>query len=154
MDLFEMIKWLPLFRHFSTEEKRRFVELDHNLVEFKQGDLLIKEGETDTSLYILLQGSVIIKKTGYRVPISKLTAGSVFGEMSFLSKRPRHTNVIANESGLALMMDQAFFNTIEAELREKIKSHLIELLVIRLDAMNDSLVRLSKTIRKAKGSAA
>lgn len=150
MDLFETINFMPMFRHFTAAEKRRFSEIGHKFLNFKKDDLLIKEGETDTSFYLLLDGSVIIQKTGYRVPISKLKAGSVFGEMSFLSNRPRHTNVIADGDGVALVMDHEMLNTLGAEIREKIKTYLIELLVSRLDAMNESLVRLARIIRDTK----
>lgn len=67
--------------------------------------------------------------------------------MSFFTKNPRHSNVIANENVLVMKLDKAFFKKVSPEIKDKIKNYLIELLINRLDSMNESFRKISKFIR-------
>ena len=67
--------------------------------------------------------------------------------MSFFSKKPRHSSVIANETVLAVQMDDIFFSKIDPEIKDKIKNYLIELLVNRLDVMNATLGKIATYAR-------
>ena len=127
MSIFETIKDMPMFKHFSQEEKKIFSEIDHSVLGFNKDDVIIEQGEDCTSLYLLVKGSVLITKTGHATPICNLTPGAIFGEMSFFSKKPRHSNVVANETVLAVKMDDIFFRKIDPEIKDKIKNYLIEL---------------------------
>jgi type IV pilus assembly protein PilB len=61
---------------------------------FENGDVIIKEGNTDTTFYQLIQGSLIIKKSGAVVAeISQ--PGEYFGEMSALMNKPRNATIIS-----------------------------------------------------------
>ncbi len=61
---------------------------------FENGDLLIKEGNTDTNFYQLMQGRLDIIKNG--VQISEISQpGEYFGEMSALLGTPRNATIIS-----------------------------------------------------------
>ena len=143
----EIIQDIQLFKHFTPAEKKLFAGIDHSVLTFNKDDIIIKQGEECSSLYLLLKGTVLITKTGHSVPICKLTPGAIFGEMSFFSKKPRHSNVIANEAATVVQMDDNFFRKIDPEIRDKIKNYLIELLVNRLDVMNATLGKISTYAR-------
>ena len=147
MDLFELIQPMPLFKHFSEDEVRAFAAMTSALHEFKKGDVIIEEGDRMSSLYLLIQGSILITKSGYNTPISRLNPGAVFGEMSFLTKKPRYSNVIANDTALVMKMDDPFFEKIPPGIKDKLKDYLIELLINRLDTMNESLSKIAKYTR-------
>ncbi len=147
MSTLEIIQDIKLFRHFTPAEKKLFADIDHSVLTFNKDDIIIKQGDECSSLYLLMKGTVLITKTGHSVPICKLTAGAIFGEMSFFSKKPRHSNVIANESVTVVKMDAKFFRNIDPEIRDKIKNYLIELLVNRLDVMNATLGKISTYAR-------
>ena len=147
MSIFETIKDMPIFNQFSEKEKKVFAEIDHSLLGFNKNDIIIKQGEECSSLYLLVKGTVLITKAGYSTPICNLTPGAIFGEMSFFSKKPRHSNVVANETVLAVKMDDNFFRKIDPEIKDKIKNYLIELLVNRLDVMNETLGKISTYAR-------
>lgn len=147
MPLYEMIKDMPIFKHFEKSEIQGFAAMEHALLGFGPNDMIISEGDTFTSLYLLIKGTILITKTGYETPISKLSPGAVFGEMSFLSQKPRFTNVIACESVMVMKMDEAFFGKVRPEIKDKIKDYLIELLILRLDKMNESLSKIAKYAR-------
>lgn len=147
MSILETIKDFQMFKHFSATEKKLFAEIEHSLLGFNKDDTIIKQGEECSSLYLLVKGTVFITKTGHTTPICKLAPGAIFGEMSFFSKKPRHSSVIANETVVAVQMDDNFFSKINPEIRDKIKNYLIELLVNRLDVMNDTLGKISTYAR-------
>jgi CRP/FNR family cyclic AMP-dependent transcriptional regulator len=149
MSLYEMIKEMPIFEKFSDKEKKAFAKMEHTLCEFRQGDIILKDGERLTSIYLLVKGSVLISKTVNDAPIrlAKLRPGEIFGEMSFFSHRSRQSNVIANEDVLAIRIDDKFFKNAKPGVKDKINSYFIEVLVNRLDAMNDSIMTISKLVR-------
>lgn len=147
MSLIEIIQDMPMFEHFSENEKKKFAEIDHSLLGFNKDDVIIKQGEDCSSLYLLVKGTVLITRTGHPTPLCKLVPGAIFGEMSFFSKKPRHSNVIASETVLVVQMDDNFFTKIQPDIRDKIKNYLIELLVNRLDIMNETLGKISTYAR-------
>ena len=147
MSLLEMIGDIPLFKNFSEEEKKAFAKMDHSMQAFNKGDAIIKEGEHYTSLYLLVRGTAQVTREGYDSPVAVLKAGSVFGEISFLTRRARQSNVIANENSLAIKIDDAFFAKLDPAMRDNIKNYLIELLANRLDSMNEALSKIAKYAR-------
>ena len=149
MSLYEMIKEMPIFEKFTDKEKKAFAKMEHMLCEFRQGDTILRDGERLTSIYLLVTGSVLISKTVNDAPIrlAKLRPGEIFGEMSFFSHRSRQSNVIANEDVLAIRIDEKFFENAKPAVKDKINSYFIEVLVNRLDAMNDSIMTISKLVR-------
>ena len=66
--------------------------------EIRAGDLLVKQGDTDRTMYFLAQGSLQVFVTGgppgsHRIAI--LRAGSVVGEPGLFGDNPRMANVEA-----------------------------------------------------------
>ena len=150
MLLHEMIDNIPMCKNFSEEEKKIFVELDHSILNLKKGAVIIKQGEKLSPaypLYVLINGTVLVEKDGYRRSIATLEPGAIFGEMSFLSNKPRSSDVIANEDVLVIKMDNDFFQKINYELKDKIKNYLIEVLIERLNNVNESLKEVSNVAR-------
>jgi CRP-like cAMP-binding protein len=149
MALYETICAMPLFEKLTGEERKILAESKHALLEFDKGDMIIKEGDQFKSLYLLIKGSVLITKssTDSQIRLAKLKSGEIFGEMSFFSKKPRQSNVVASEKVLAMRMDEDFFERVTPGIRDKMKNYFIELLIHRLDAMNDSIMNISKLMR-------
>jgi CRP-like cAMP-binding protein len=147
MQLIDTINEIPMFNLFTESEKKMFSKLEHSLLGFKKDDVIIREGDTFTSLYLLIKGTVLITKAELSIPIAKLSQGSLFGEMSFFTKKPRHSNVIASENVLVMKLDKSFFEKVDAAIRDKIKDYLIEMLIHRLDSVNESLSKISKFAR-------
>ena len=105
-----MIEKMDIFKNFSDDEKKRICQIGHSLVEFKKGDIIIKEGKQFKSIYLLLKGTALItkKSNSATIRLSKLTSGEIFGEMSFFSDKPRRTTVVANSDVLVMKMDEDF----------------------------------------------
>ena len=128
---------LPFFEKFSTYEKKRVAGNHSSFEVYRSGSKLIKEGDTDTSFFILLSGSVSVVKQG--AVIIGLGAGEFLGEMAFLTNTPRNTTVVAQEDVLALRVDQELLTRLSADIREKIKDQIIAKLVERLNKTTERL---------------
>ncbi|MDP6625449.1 MAG: cyclic nucleotide-binding domain-containing protein [Nitrospinota bacterium] len=146
MDIYGFIKKIPMFKNCTSKEKKHLAQLSNSLVKHDKGDFIIKQGYESNSplpLYVIVYGSVFIKKRGVIKPLATLNAGSTFGEMSFLSKNPRTTNVIAAENVMVIKLNDHFFKSIPDKLKDKIKNYLIEILIERLNKMNESFGKIS-----------
>ena len=53
----------------------------------------------------------------------------------------------ANEDVTVVEMDDKFFKKANPAVRDKIKNYFIELLISRLDMMNESIMKISKLMR-------
>jgi len=148
MSFDEMLKDVPLFNDFSEEEIQILVDMDPPVKDYVKDDHLITEGELST-LFLLVKGVCRITKQqdGTNIQLSRLKPGEIFGEMSWVSGKPRQSNVIANEDVTVIEMDQVFFERIKPEMSNKIKDYLIGLLIKRLDNMNEAIMRISKLMR-------
>ena len=103
---FELIDQLSFFAGFTEEEKRFLSTLESQIYKYFPADVIIKEGETDYSFFVLLKGVVaIVKNNPRQVTIIKLKAGAIFGEIAYVAKRKRTTSVIADGDVIALRID-------------------------------------------------
>lgn len=68
-----------------------------NQVTFPPSKVIVKEGDRETTMYLVLSGGVEVRKKGN--VIAKLGAGQFFGEMAFLDNMPteRSADVVAIE---------------------------------------------------------
>lgn len=149
MDLYERIRDMPLFARMTDAQKRQICTMPHHLETFKPGEEIIREGEDTHSLFLLIQGDALITKqiNEANIRLAKLGPGELFGEMSFFSSKPRRTNVMAHNKVRVLRMDQDFFDRLPPEIRDRIKDHIIGLLIERLDYMNDQIMKISQALR-------
>ena len=71
MQLIDTINEIPMFKRFTESEKNMFAKLEHLLLGFKKDDVIIREGDAFTSLYLLIKGTVQITKEELSIPIAK-----------------------------------------------------------------------------------
>lgn len=149
MSLCDVIQDMPMFKDFSDRDLKKFAEMDHDIMQYHKGETIIEEGDDFTSIYLLLKGNVkIVKKMdGHTILLARLEPGEIFGEMSFFSKKNRHSGAVACEGVQVLKMGEDFFEKAKSQVKDKLKNYFIELLINRLDAMNESLMSVSKLMR-------
>jgi CRP-like cAMP-binding protein len=101
-----------------TVEDFRLVERKTRSHAFSEGQVLLREGEPGTSMFIVRQGKVEIRKElgegNYR-RLKDLTAGDFFGEMSFLGLAKRTATVVALDPGELLELDVEGMNALSEE---------------------------------------
>ena len=139
---FELIDKHSFFDGFTQDAKRFLSTLESQTYKYFPADVIIKEGETDYSFFVLLKGVVaIVKNNPKEVTITKLKAGAIFGEIAYVAKRKRTTSVIADGDVIALKIDTKNIDTLKPDIPTKLKDNLIEILVRRLETMNEQVTR-------------
>ena len=139
---FELIDKLSFFAGFTQEEKQFLSTLESHIYKYQPSEIIIKEGKTDYSFFVLLKGVVcIVKSYPMGLTIAKLKAGAVFGEIAYVAKRKRTTSVIADGDVIALKIDTKNIDALKPAIPTKLKDSLIEILVKRLEAMNEQILR-------------
>jgi len=160
----EFIERLPFFQEFSGEEKAKLVNTSGIFEKYKEGETIITEGESGSALFVVLTGSIQITKSilapvqeGHislqepeEVTIAELKAGSIFGEISLISNRPRNTNALANSPQVVVMkITTEIIEKLNLVIQKKVQAQLILTLVQRLDDMNSKFIKLKSTLQKA-----
>ena len=83
---------------------------------YQRGDIVIKEGDTDRSLFMISKGtaSVKVRLTGQDRDkrLASFSPGSVFGEIALLDEEPRSATVTADEELVCYVLDDASFRAL------------------------------------------
>ncbi len=146
-ELMSLIFRIGFFKSFTPEEKYLLGDCKSFTETYLQGDYIIQEGEKDDSFFIMLRGKAYITKNSLpRMKLSELKPGAVFGEISVLAKRPRTTNIVAAEETLVLRFNSELYEILGPELGCKIRDQLVKILILKLDRMNDCLMKIRKRI--------
>jgi serine/threonine-protein kinase len=147
--LVELFAAVPLFADLSTADKSYLASRsDYTLAQFEDGDLIIKEDSLSTAFFILIRGAAKITRNSApdRV-LGNLKPGDIFGEMSYLTGQPRSANVVAcGEDVIAMRLSQDLIQEMTPRIREVLKDKMIELLVQRINVMNDALLAVKNNL--------
>ncbi len=146
VEILPILNRLGFFNSFTAEEKRQMVSDDAHFRVYNPGEMLIRQGHSDQSLFIILTGTVKITEGAGGTFLAVLKAGDILGEMAFLTNTRRTANVVARESVIALKLDRVLFEQLTPEIREKFKDKIIEKMVARLDAANKEMSRLNAAL--------
>ncbi|KMP10381.1 hypothetical protein UR09_06410 [Candidatus Nitromaritima sp. SCGC AAA799-A02] len=139
----DFINTLPLFNEFSPEEKQALLKSEGAFVKFKPSEFVIREGEVDDAIFIILKGVIhITKNTLPDIIISQLKAGSLFGEIALISDAPRTSNAIAFTEVVLMKITKSMIDQLALSLQKKLQDQLIRILAQRLDEMNDKFVKV------------
>ena len=98
----------PLFSNLPKSAFVGFVE-DMQMRHLQKGDVIIREGETGNSFFVIVSGRVRVEKRigTKRTTLAFLTDGAFFGEMALMHKAPRTASVVvASESCKFFEFDQ------------------------------------------------
>ena len=121
----EILAQLTWLQCLSSGEMRQITAAFEEGV-FKNGDVLVRQGEADDRVHVLARGTVKVlydKSSGERIEVDELGLGSVFGEISFLLSHRRGASIVASSSGLVFTIDgQALrhFCSLNPQLEERL----------------------------------
>jgi len=118
-DRLSLLRGVEIFRWCSVDELLAFVGLTRP-ARFSQGELLLRQGALNTTLYLLVQGRVGVNKDGQR--IAETGAGSIFGEMSMLDEPRASATVEALTDIEVLTIDRdAFLQALKRDASMAVK---------------------------------
>lgn len=161
--ILEFIERLPFFQEFSDDEKSKLVRKDGIFEKYKAGDTIISEGDTGSALFVVLTGAILIVKSTVAnvkdghislqepeiITIAELKAGSIFGEVSLVSDRPRNTSALADSDQVVVMkISKEVIESFNLSIQKKFQTQLIQILVQRLDDMNTKYINLKAAASK------
>jgi small-conductance mechanosensitive channel/CRP-like cAMP-binding protein len=116
---------------------------------FAQGEIIVREGEKSSELYIIDKGEVFVEvqKERETVNVATLRAGSFFGEMSLMTGEERKATVrAASECTLLVVDHEAFHHTIAAS--PEIVERMSDILAKRQEELEEAV--LSSPDRQSK----
>lgn len=117
------------------------------LVQAGAGDRIVREGEAGDAVFVILSGlaEVTLDEAPAR-PVAVLGAGDTFGEVSFLTAKPRIANVVATAPSQLIVLSGDFLHRFiehEPATAAKILLNLSRLLAARLAVTTRQAVRRS-----------
>jgi small-conductance mechanosensitive channel/CRP-like cAMP-binding protein len=98
---------------------------------FGEGDILIRQGDADSDMFLLVEGAVqvAVEKNGADVVVARMKAGDYFGEMSLLTGEPRTATIRAVTDGAAYRISRVAISPVldaDAELMGLLSRNLAE----------------------------
>jgi signal transduction histidine kinase len=111
--MLDELRQVPLLADLPEEDLERLYEMAET-VSVPAGQLVLREGDTGDSLYIVLEGELEVTKRrgGQEVVLSSYEPGQFFGEMALLERAPRSASVRTLRESRMLAIDQAAFQTL------------------------------------------
>jgi len=79
--------------------------------QLKKGEVIFRDGNSGQSMFILLEGQVVISKIlgDQETILAKLEPGSIFGEMAIIDNQPRSATAIAATNAVLLEISREMF---------------------------------------------
>lgn len=137
-----VLKSLSMFAETPDEALAELADLLNEMV-VQPGEVIVREGETGDSLYIIVDGRVEVVDDN-RV-LNQLGARAVFGELSMLDSSPRTATIRAIEETSLLRLDQTSFYEIMSDYVE-VAMGTIQLLTRNLRARTGDVLELSRML--------
>ena len=134
-------------RTILTKESLPAYLVNPDMEKYDDGDVVIREGNTDNDFFELLQGAVIVVKGGKK--IAEITQpGAYFGEMSAISGEARSASIISKgRATVRRFPGDKLFEVIESY--PEVTKHLFKTMVSRLEHSNEIIMKLANG-RKAR----
>lgn len=137
-----VLKSLSMFADTPDEALAELADLLQEEIA-QSGDVIVREGETGDSLYIIVDGKVEVVDDN-RI-LNQLGARAVFGELSMLDSSPRTATIRALEETSLLRLDQTSFYEIMSDYVE-VAMGTIQLLTRNLRARTGDVMELSRML--------
>jgi CRP/FNR family cyclic AMP-dependent transcriptional regulator len=141
----DIINKISFFDDFSEDEKELLAGFHSQFFVAKSGTHIIEQGGSDQSFYIILTGQVSVQHANSDTHLAVLNPGDFFGEVSFLTDRKRTTSIVAESKSILFEIDKTTLRSLPPSIREKLKDNIIQVLVVRLDQMNQRVAELTQT---------
>lgn len=141
----ESIHIPTLFESLPSDEIIHILELSapHR---YSEGNYIIKEGDSGNSIYLLQSGKAKVTThiLGQEIELAILSEGDVFGEVAFLTGRPRTASVIAIEKVNVF----EFRKFLLEEIFSKYPDFLKKLHIFYECRVQDTLNKITEQIKK------
>jgi serine/threonine protein phosphatase PrpC/CRP-like cAMP-binding protein len=140
----DVLAHMPLFARLTERELLRVMQAAQ-VRDFKDGDIIIREGDKGDELYIVLEGQVRVSREDRTLTL--LGPGEHVGEMALIRSVPRSATVAAVGRAELISIRRADFFEIlrkEHEVAVKMLWQFLGVLADRLDQTNSALHEMKR----------
>jgi CRP-like cAMP-binding protein len=109
----EHLRNVSLFSGCTNKELEKIARASDEIV-MKAGSLIVDQGQTGREAFVVLSGSVLVKRNGKKV--GSFGPGMVVGELSLLDHGPRTATVVCETDCTLLLLDQRHFISVLDEV--------------------------------------
>ncbi len=153
IDNIKKLMRVPGIKNFDTKNVGKLLKLS-KIREYRDREEIIKEGDNDPWMYILLSGKIRISKQDHEIGIID-KKGEVFGEMRIIDNGARSASIVAVGKTVCLAVNTTAKNRLSTYTTEEDRLDFLLLLYrifaeymsARLRAASEELVVAKKKIR-------
>src|SRR5215210_3586168 len=111
--MLDELRQVPLLADLSEEDLEQLYKMAET-VSIPAGQLVLREGDSGDSLYVVLDGELeVTKRQGDQdVLLALYKSGQFFGEMALLEQAPRSASVRTLQESRLIVISQAAFQTL------------------------------------------
>ncbi len=154
MSAAQLVAGCPLFHEIYDNEVEEIIA-DCMVASYSPGDFIIKQGDTNTDICVLLQGQakVSVDKEGHEHHIANLGKGDLFGELVLINETQRTANIIAvDQCDVLIMTYENFFSYFHKKPKvfALMVLNVTRLVTKRLKGSNQVIQNLNGEIEKLK----
>jgi len=123
----EAVASIPFFSPLSADERKKLAD-EATLHVFNAGEIIIREGDPGRSIYVILDGQVRVftrDHHGKELELAILEVSQFFGEMSFLTGKPRSGSVMALDTSVIVELGYTSMRRVVKE-HPTVKKVLVE----------------------------
>ena len=128
----ELIRNVPLFSGLSAKELMSLSRLMDEM-DLKPGTVIIREGNTGGEFFIVLEGTIEVKRKGRR--LARLGPGDYLGEIALIDHGPRTaTAMVETDARLLVLASREFHSMLASDPR--IENKILRTLAARVRDMS------------------
>jgi len=123
----EAVAAIPFFSPLNADERKKLAD-EATLHVFNAGEMIIREGDPGRSIYVILDGKVKVftrDHHGKELELALLEVSQFFGEMSFLTGKPRSGSVMAVDTSVIVELSYTSMRRVVKE-HPTVKKVLVE----------------------------
>lgn len=120
---------------------------EKNTQDFKNGEVIFREGELGEVMYVVLEGQVELKLEG--VTVNQVGAGEIFGEMALVDDSNRSATAHAATNCTLAIIDKARFETYVRE-KPDFATHVMAVMAERL--RKTTIISIQEKIKRVDSS--
>lgn len=137
------LRYLSFFKDFNDDQITDVVNASE-WKEYSKGDVIISEGDKETSFYIIAKGGVDVMKKNKIIGAMK--QGDCFGEIAFITRRPRVATIVARTDVTLMSVSNSLMEQAPLETQLQYYRIFLENLISRLSQATDKLVDAEKAL--------
>ncbi len=135
----KILKKIPVLQGLLDEEYKMVLAMCSSTAA-RNGDVLFKQGDDGSSMYILLSGEIDINVTGVGT-VHVMKAGEILGEIGLVKKVPRTASAVISQDAVLLQLYSEI-------LHDVVKKHPRIGYIIMRNVAKILAARLSETNKK------